>query len=446
MELCGASFQVLTFFNLDSTTRYLIIALLVAVFVILSPLILMYVTGRTLPFFDPLPTNTGIIDVQSEPNGATVLLDGEEIGSTPATVRFVKQGWHQVQVRLEDFRPWQKQLFIEAGEVTYAGNINDAIRLLPEAEPMAIDSGVETFTIVDNQILYTKGRQILLYDVIDNTTSRQTTLPFTITRLEETNNKNLWFINTDTNQRYLLNSSNWETSLLPSAFNDATELSLVDNNTVSGLVNNNLIIGKFGNTQTETLLTGVLGYTIKDGLFYIASQNQTVSQIATYNWTGTALNQQLVIISEGIPLNQSVKFYLTNQKELFMLAGENFYRVNQNLELLNSFTRYVDFDPANQRLSYVTPTEIYFYNFSSNRSELLARSTEGLSSASVIPSFGYGFLAGPSGTEAVEIDSRGNQNRYNLFSNPSQQIFITANQKAVVIRSENNLYSVLIQK
>ncbi len=431
---------------MDSKARYFIIALLVVVFIVLSPLILLYVTGRTLPFFDPSPTNTGIIDVQSEPDGATVFLNEQEAGSTPTTIRFVKQGWQTVRVTMEGFRPWQKQLFIEAGEVTYAGSINDAIRLLPEAEPIAIDTTINAVAMRDNQILYSKGQEIILYDVINERISNQTTLPFVITNFQATQDNNLWLVTTDQNQRYLMNSSNWQTTALPTVFNSATQISLLDSSSVTGIIDNNLVIGRFGSNQTQTLLSNVWGYTIKDGTFYVASETEATYQLATYLWTGTTITKQLVIVSEGLPQQQELKFFLTNQKELFMLAGESFYRVNQTLELLNSFVKVVELDPNSQRLTYVTPTEIFFYNFTSNRSELLARTTENLMAANVIPLFGYGFIAGPNGTEAIEIDSRGNQNRYMLYTGPSQQLFITSNQKALIVKSENNLYSVLIQR
>lgn len=415
-------------------------------FAVLSPIIILYVTGRTLPFFDPNPTNTGIIDVQSEPNGATVFLNDEESGSTPATIRFVKQGWQNVRVSLEGYRPWQKQLFIEAGQVIYAGSINDAIRLLPEAEPSVVDTKVGATVLRDNQILYAKDQQLILYDIANKQATSQTTLPFSITSLQSTPNRDLWIANTSQNQKYLINSTNWQTATMPNIFNKAEQIFLVDSTTISGLIEDKLIIAKLGSNQPQTSLSNVLGYTFKDGLFYVATKTQTNAQLATYGWTGSELNQQLVILSEGLPENQLLQFYITNQKELFLLAGESFYRVNQSLELLNNFVKIVDLDTNSQRLTFVTPTEIYFYNFNSNRSELLARTTENLTAGSVIPSFGYGFFAGPGGAEAIEIDSRGNQNRYVLFPEPSQQLLITANQKFVVVKSNNNLYTVAIQK
>lgn len=431
---------------MDSTTRYLIIALLVVIFLVLSPLILLYVTGRTLPFFDPAPTNTGIIDVQSIPNNATVYLDDEEVGSTPATVRFVKQGQHNVRVTAEGYRDWHKQLFIQSGEVTYAGSINDAIRLLPDSQPQEISGEVNAMIGSGNRIIFIKQLEAYIYDTNSKKLISQGTLNQNISELKTTSRRELLFAKNQNSEWLLLNTDTWQLTNLPGQLATAENLTLLDNNQVAGLVNKNLLLGTVDSPTIKTLLGDVAGFLVRDNLFYIAVISAESNELATYAWDGNTLIKQLVILPDGLPRGQKLNFYLTNQKELFMLAGESFYRVNQKLELLNNSVIVVELEPSAQRLTFITRTEIYFYNFTSNRIELLVRSTEQINSANVLPLFGYGIIAGQNKVEAIEIDSRGNQNRYTLFSGPAAQISIAENEETITVLSDKKLYTVLIQQ
>lgn len=76
-----------------------------------------------------------MVTVDSLPAGASILLDGEAAGTTPATVE-VLQGEHQLMLQLPSFADWQKTLRIKASEDQDLGQIS----LQPAPGELALSS------------------------------------------------------------------------------------------------------------------------------------------------------------------------------------------------------------------------------------------------------------------------------------------------------------------
>ncbi|HMR55527.1 MAG TPA: PEGA domain-containing protein, partial [Candidatus Doudnabacteria bacterium] len=427
-------------------SRYLLIAIFFVIFLVMAPLIVLYITGKNLPFTDNSLRGTGILDVQSVPNGADVFLNGEDIGKTPKTTRFIPQGWHNVEVRAEGFRSWKKDLFIETGQVTYAGRVSDTVLLLPDTEPEQFADEVITAIAYRNQIIYVSDdRTIRVYDLDRKEEVRATPQNVRVTELKASNQNDFFFAKTDANQWTILNSETLSLTNLPDPLASAEQLEFGENNTVFGLTNNQLFISQ--NSQAPTLLLeGVNGFTYRDNLLYIASGGEN-AELATYYFRGSELQKQLVLVGEGVPNTNNIGLFLTNQKELFLLSNDSLFRVNQQLELLKNSVLGVELESAKQRLTFFTPTEIFFYNFSSAQTELLSRNTNQISGAVVVPTTGYGFISGNFGSEAIEIDNRGNQNRYELFNGQTvNKLMISVDERRLVFLTDRQLHSIVIRK
>jgi hypothetical protein len=66
-------------------TRYLLIALCVAAFAVLAPLIIFYIRGITYDTNDNRYLKTGILSIESEPRSAEIILDDKSVDTTPQT-------------------------------------------------------------------------------------------------------------------------------------------------------------------------------------------------------------------------------------------------------------------------------------------------------------------------------------------------------------------------
>ncbi len=62
------------------------------------------------------PTYAGTIYVDSRPRGATVLIDGKPMGTTPASIPDIPIGSHVVRLELADHRAWTTSTRVAAGE------------------------------------------------------------------------------------------------------------------------------------------------------------------------------------------------------------------------------------------------------------------------------------------------------------------------------------------
>ena len=82
------------------------------------------ITGRQLPqdlamILDPAWAE---VTVNSQPEGAEILVDGESAGTTPATVEIL-QGERQLMLQLAGFAPWEQTLALAAGQPQALGTV-----------------------------------------------------------------------------------------------------------------------------------------------------------------------------------------------------------------------------------------------------------------------------------------------------------------------------------
>lgn len=73
-------------------------------------------------------SSSGSIYVDSRPRGATILIDGKAVGTTPARIPDVGIGSHVVRLELADHRPWSASTRVAAGEETRVTGSLERIR------------------------------------------------------------------------------------------------------------------------------------------------------------------------------------------------------------------------------------------------------------------------------------------------------------------------------
>ena len=65
----------------------------------------------------PAPAaETGTLTIETRPQGATVVLDGRRVGTTPLNLGDVRAGTRSVQLELDGYRPWSASVAIKGGE------------------------------------------------------------------------------------------------------------------------------------------------------------------------------------------------------------------------------------------------------------------------------------------------------------------------------------------
>ena len=125
----------------DSVIRHIAFFFSLALYMILLPIILSYSLGYHIDFHKFVIYKTGILSLKSAPSGASIYINGKlHSDITPARIEELRPGTYSVEVKRENFYPWQKDLTVRPNMVTRAENI----LLFPTLQEMEKVSDCET--------------------------------------------------------------------------------------------------------------------------------------------------------------------------------------------------------------------------------------------------------------------------------------------------------------
>lgn len=117
--------------------RRLVFYLLVVIFLIAAPLLIGYTAGYRYHFKQKSIVKTGVLIIETTPEGAKVILDGRlRKERTPARLANLLPGTYEITLTSEKFHPWSKALEIKSAQTTFATEIV----LLKQALPTLLDS------------------------------------------------------------------------------------------------------------------------------------------------------------------------------------------------------------------------------------------------------------------------------------------------------------------
>jgi hypothetical protein len=131
---------------MNLTTRRIIFSIFFLLFLIISPLIILYASGYQIDWqhlFTPLGVQkTGMTIIHSEPPGADIFLNNKEVGrfsnnflsqilpsgnkvfKTPANIKDLPAGSYDLRVEINGYWPWQRRIEIFPGKITHVLDIN----------------------------------------------------------------------------------------------------------------------------------------------------------------------------------------------------------------------------------------------------------------------------------------------------------------------------------
>ncbi len=421
---------------MKKTTRYSLIAFGFFIFIILAPLLVLYVSGTRFNLDSRDTSSTGIFDAKTNPSNATLLIDDKEHSSTPAIARFLNQGEYLFTLRKEGYYNWNKRLPVQSGGVTFAQQGVDQIQLIKKTAPLIIEpTGVSNFRLVGSTIWYPLGNTIVRTPVND---------PQKKTVLENLNinakymtplrdGKHLWIQAIE--GWYILNTDNNSAFQFPFA---TTHIEMTSNGLA--IFEQNSVLQSYNPTTNEAsdLVSDIKAFAMLGNTGYFFKTNGVISSAV---WNGSSfVDEQLILNNIPVSPDES-ELIITNRKELFLRNGKNtLYRVGQSLELIATQIESINFEPLTNELNFISSGEMSFYNFISNRPQLLTRTTIPSNAFLIHSNIGYGFIGNANGLEAIEIDTRDHQNRYQLLSGKQVwQIAMTSNQKTIIALQDGSL-------
>ncbi|MCG3112931.1 MAG: PEGA domain-containing protein [Candidatus Manganitrophus sp. SB1] len=98
-------------------------------FTIVAPVLILGASGYRYDFQGQALVPTGTLVLKSYPEGAKIRINQREgTDRTPAEIQGLLPSWYVLEVNSEDFRPWRKEVEIQANRIT----VEDQILLIPK--------------------------------------------------------------------------------------------------------------------------------------------------------------------------------------------------------------------------------------------------------------------------------------------------------------------------
>jgi hypothetical protein len=82
--------------------------------------------GKEIDLTATLQMEVGSIDIKSKPSDAMVLLDGKEVGTTPATLSSIPVGPHEIEIKIDGYKNWKRSIIIKKEKVN---SLNTTLQL-----------------------------------------------------------------------------------------------------------------------------------------------------------------------------------------------------------------------------------------------------------------------------------------------------------------------------
>lgn len=137
------------------TTRILISTLMTLSVVLLVVILISIILGYQFNAKDGRIEQTGLVQFEATPNGATVEVDGKTLSSKTTVKTTVSPGLHEFVMWREGYETWRKQLAIQPGTLTAL----TYTRLIPKNRPV---KEVLSFKELSSSLASPSGRSMLL--------------------------------------------------------------------------------------------------------------------------------------------------------------------------------------------------------------------------------------------------------------------------------------------
>lgn len=388
------------------------------VFLILTPLILMYVRGISYDFSTHKFVQTGILAVRTDPKNVKIIFNGQTKRSSSGDIKFLKPGEYEVKVEKDGYSAWTKRLAVYSGQVTWANPVGNKIYLFAKQPAVTdISSGVKDFYLQDNALLYLSGQNLTVSKADNPGENQNYGLPKPADKILAAPNNKTFALYSETatsatSSVMVFSLDAGKVTDISNLFSAAPVLNFSGQNDLYALENGALYRVDLNKPALIPILTGIKSFTfLGDTLYFIKQDGPNLSLFATQNpGQGTdTLLQNLPNFSQG---TIKVNF----EKQVFLLLDNNLYEVGSDLKKIAGNVTDWHFNPAESTMSFLHSGEMDYYNPFQKDIDFITRSGSGLSNPLVSLELNYAFVLKDNQLTAIELDSRDRQNEYALYS------------------------------
>lgn len=412
--------------------RFMLIAFGILVFVVATPILVLYARGFQIDWVHHKIVKTGTFVIKTMPSKAMILLNGKPQSSlTPSTIRFVLPGDYDVTVQKDGYQSWTKRLTVLPQFVTWINEDRDFITLFytTAQEKNQVATNFASLSQDNSELAYVQNSHLFIYN-LNNQTSMDLgdisnyRVPFTFTpTLSWTNGANV------------LNLFNQRSTSLPI---DVSQITKIESNGdyMDILAGNQLYsITPQGPVLVDTSVEN----TFLDGenLWYV-----TGTDLKSYNLRLGGSD----IIASNLPTSTNAKI-IRGEGNTFLILDKSLYILGENLQKIYDGVTSAQYDTASHSLLFADSNEILTYDPSMQKSELLLRSISPIVNPVMNFYTGYVFFENENKIKAIELDGRDHRNVYTIADvvDPTARFALSADGSVLTVFSNSQITSYQIR-
>jgi hypothetical protein len=360
------------------------------VFVIGAPCLILHTAGYRVDWSQKRLFKTSLISVNTEPEGATVILNGvTQKNKTPLFLSDLLPGTYTIQLSKDGFLPWQDSIALQSKQAAVLGTIDLIVNQTPQ---LLINRPVtQIMTTPDHTAAFVFSQadgQLVLERLTlpDNSVQNLGTYASDSALLSAPLDNRILITNpTDLRAKYFLIDAKSPTNPLPLDFisADLRQWQWISNNELLALSTdglcNVLIAEQKVNCQT---FTGQYFWYANNAVYYITNQDQT-----SYLYLAKDLDIGRAELVARLPRSDKYRLISENSKTPALIddATQDLF----TMDLKNSLTNLVRIPAAaknatwnrdHSQLLYYNNYEVMVWNVAKNEHNLLTRVSQPISS------------------------------------------------------------------
>lgn len=405
----------------------MILGLCITVFVICTPVAVLYALGYKFDLSTRQISKTGSLMTRSEPARSSIYLDDKlQTAKTGGSIRFLLPGDYNVKIDRDGYQSWTKRLTIRSGLVTWANHERDFVTLfydepklkeLRAASQISVSVKENSATVVENSGVhaYNPDRQSL-----QNVSSQVPTLnpPAVLPNQEAT----YYFL------RYAPPKN-----FTPEQLADSKQMESNDRYAAL-LTGTSLLLSHDGSVTTFAMQ--ISGFHLdNEHLWYI--ENNLLKH-ANLN---IGIIEQIAVLPYA-PLNSSI---IRGDSQIFLVLDQTAYALNDKIEEIHRGVSYAYWDDEYKRLVLANNNEALLFDPGSFRTELIIRSSSPITQPISNRRTGYLFFINEDKVKAIELDGRDHRNVYTIANTPAKSFLLSKDGKNLTVFTGTGLSSMEIR-
>lgn len=439
--------------------RRIISLTFILIFIIGSPLLILYTAGYRYNLKKGTIQKTGALVLETTPNRANIFLNNKDINEkTPARLNHILPEEYKVKIEKEEYYPWQKNLTIRSQETTFA----EDIVLFKKSQPELI---------IDNQINWIKfspNRNWAVYSITEfeqdylyliNLKNEKTKLIFN-NNGKLKNSKILW---AQDDSKFILNSDKnlfIYTTVFPQKITKLEQTMInkynlkwnnYDHNLLFMQDDYNLYSWNFYNNEIIRLFTKtdspIIDYLFDNEKLYVINQYGETTYLNKYKHN----DEKPAQFEKSLQLNNAnYRFNNIYNYKIALTENNNFYLMDLDLTKIifkKDNVQNIDYHQEANLILLQTDQEVSFIALSEWEllDKVLTRYSNNLQRAQWHNSSNYCGILQNQQIHLLELDTRNYHNIISLPFTEIDQYSFDNDSKNIYFIKNNNLYKIEIR-